>query len=89
MFRLLGILSALFGAIVLSSPARAHCDTISGPVVTAARTAVEALNPDLVLYWVRPEDEVTAGRVTPRFRCREMNGVADLLWMLRGLVHDL
>ena len=63
MFRLLGILSALFGAIVLSSPARAHCDTISGPVVTAARTALEARNPDLVLYWVRPEDEAAVKSV--------------------------
>lgn len=45
-------------AIPLSpTPAAAHCDTTRGPVVTAARAALDAGNPDLVLHWVRPEDE--------------------------------
>ncbi|HET9298920.1 MAG TPA: DUF6448 family protein [Candidatus Polarisedimenticolaceae bacterium] len=38
-------------------PAAAHCDTLKGPVVTAARAALEAGNPALVLHWVRAEDE--------------------------------
>jgi hypothetical protein len=40
-----------------AGPASAHCDTTQGPVVTAARAALEAGNVDLVLHWVRPEDE--------------------------------
>lgn len=47
----------LLECLVLSAPASAHCDTTQGPVVTAARAALEAGNPDLVLHWVRPEDE--------------------------------
>ena len=41
----------------LPSVARAHCDTLDGPVVLTARKALETgkLNP--VLAWVRPEDE--------------------------------
>jgi Family of unknown function (DUF6448) len=57
MLRLSGILSALLGIITLSSPARAHCDTLNGPVVTDARSALEARDPAVVLHWVRPEDE--------------------------------
>src|SRR5512138_1146007 len=41
----------------LPSVARAHCDTLDGPVVLTARKALETgkLNP--VLAWVRPQDE--------------------------------
>lgn len=35
----------------------AHCDTMNGPVVTAARKALDAENVDLVLIWVQKEDE--------------------------------
>lgn len=45
------------GALAISVPASAHCDTTKGPVVTAARAALEAGDPNLVLHWVRPEDE--------------------------------
>ncbi|HEU5076095.1 MAG TPA: DUF6448 family protein [Polyangiaceae bacterium] len=48
---------ALLACIALSRPAAAHCDTTKGPVVTAARAALEAGDPNLVLHWVRPEDE--------------------------------
>lgn len=51
------LLSALLGVIAISSPARAHCDTLKGPVVTDARAALTAGDPALVLQWVRPEDE--------------------------------
>ncbi len=43
--------------VALSGPASAHCDTTKGPVVTAARAALEAGDANLVLHWVRPEDE--------------------------------
>jgi hypothetical protein len=42
---------------LLPSAARAHCDTLDGPVVQTARKALDTgkLNP--VLAWVRPQDE--------------------------------
>ena len=49
------------GAFVLATfasvPATAHCDGVDGPVVAAARQALERGDPNLVLIWVRPEDE--------------------------------
>lgn len=45
------------GALALSRSASAHCDTTHGPVVTAAREALDAGSVDLVLHWVRPEDQ--------------------------------
>ena len=35
----------------------AHCDTESGPVVESAKRALETGNADLVLLWVKKEDE--------------------------------
>ena len=37
--------------------ASAHCDTMSGPVITAARNALASGNVNLVLIWVQPGDE--------------------------------
>lgn len=34
-----------------------HCDTLDGPVVTLAKQALDQKNLNLVLPWVRPEDE--------------------------------
>lgn len=34
-----------------------HCDTMDGPVITLAQKALEQKNVNLVLPWVRPEDE--------------------------------
>lgn len=51
-------LSAVISA--LSSPeARAHCDTLDGPVVTAARRALESGNVNLVLIWVQKDDDAS------------------------------
>lgn len=45
-------------AIVLSaSEAIAHCDTMDGPVVQAARAALKTRNLNLVLIWVPKKDE--------------------------------
>jgi hypothetical protein len=38
-------------------PARAHCDGLDGPVVMAARKALETGNVNLVLIWVQKADE--------------------------------
>lgn len=38
-------------------PVLAHCDTLGGPVVGAARMALESGNVNRVLIWVRKKDE--------------------------------
>lgn len=52
-------LPALIFIVVLVSPSkiRAHCDGLDGPVITAARNALETGNVNLVLIWVRRDDE--------------------------------
>ena len=37
--------------------ANAHCDTMNGPVVSAAKKALETGNVNLVLIWVQQKDE--------------------------------
>ncbi len=58
MIRAATIIASLLGILMLTRPAFAHCDTTRGPVVTAAREALDANDANLVLHWVRPEDEV-------------------------------
>lgn len=50
---------ALAAAVALtwSLPAAAHCDTLDGPVVAAARKALDAGSVNLVLVWVQKKDE--------------------------------
>ncbi|MGA2623848.1 MAG: DUF6448 family protein [Bacteroidota bacterium] len=36
-----------------------HCDTMNGPVVKAAKKALETGNVNLILIWVQPKDEAT------------------------------
>jgi hypothetical protein len=53
------LLAIAVGSLVLSwpVPAQAHCDSINGPVVTAAQTALDGGDVDLVLPYVKPEYE--------------------------------
>jgi uncharacterized protein DUF6448 len=46
-------------AILIMTPvaANAHCDTLDGPVVKAARNALRTRNINFVLIWIRGEDE--------------------------------
>ncbi len=45
-------------ALMLASlPASAHCDGLDGPVVTAARQALDSGDPKRVLIWVKGSDE--------------------------------
>lgn len=49
---------ALFvSALLLPTPAFAHCDGLDGPVVAAARQALDAGDPNAALVWVQPGDE--------------------------------
>lgn len=58
----------LFLLTGLPATARAHCDTLDGPVVKTAHTALETgrLNP--VLAWVRPGDEAEVKAAFARAR---------------------
>ena len=48
---------ALAALVVASSPARAHCDTMAGPVIPEARAALESGDVTPTLKWVRKEEE--------------------------------
>ncbi|HEY6002200.1 MAG TPA: DUF6448 family protein [Anaeromyxobacter sp.] len=47
----------LAASLLVPVGARAHCDTLDGPVVGAARTALENGRLEPVLAWVQPGDE--------------------------------
>lgn len=38
---------------------QAHCDTMNGPVITAAKQALKTGDVKLILIWVSPQDEAT------------------------------
>jgi hypothetical protein len=77
-----------FGA--LADPADAHCDSMDGPVVQAARQALAIGDVAPALAWVRPQDEPEIRRAFERTRAvRAMGGPAvDLaeLWFFENLV---
>lgn len=43
-------------SVIDATPALAHCDGLDGPVVSAARIALQTGDLNRVLIWVRPED---------------------------------
>jgi hypothetical protein len=51
------IIGSLLLMLFASSRMNAHCDTMNGPVVTAAKKALETGNVNLVLIWVQKNDE--------------------------------
>jgi hypothetical protein len=55
--KLTWIVPLLLSVLAVPRPARAHCDTLDGPVVTAARAALETGKLAPVLAWVQPADE--------------------------------
>ena len=61
-FHRLIVRSAAIGALSVglvagSGTALAHCDTLDGPVVAAARKALDSGNVSLILIWVQKKDE--------------------------------
>ncbi|HWI84655.1 DUF6448 family protein [Ramlibacter sp.] len=48
---------AAAAAMAWAGAAQAHCDTLDGPVVSDARRALDTGNVNLVLGWVRKQDE--------------------------------
>lgn len=55
--RFITVSAGLAAALLISSPALAHCDGLDGPVVQAARQALDRGDPNPVLIWVQPADE--------------------------------
>jgi len=57
-FAKLPLAAALSAALMFAAfPASAHCDGLDGPVVTAARQALDTGDVNRVLVWVKPGDE--------------------------------
>lgn len=82
-------LSALALA-ALPRPARAHCDTLDGPVVAAARSALEKRDLTPVLSWVKKADEAEVSAaftrtLAVRARSAQARDLADT-WFFETLV---
>ena len=56
--------------------ANAHCDTLDGPVVSAARQALESGNANLVLGWVQKKDEAEVRNVFQKVLAVRKSGAA-------------
>jgi len=59
---------SLAAALGWATPAQAHCDTLDGPVVSAARKALDTGNVNLVLVWVQKNDEADIRNAFQRAR---------------------
>lgn len=67
-------------ALTWGAAAQAHCDTLDGPVVGAARQALDAGNADLVLGWVQKKDEAEVrGAFEKALDVRKTGGTAKEL----------
>jgi hypothetical protein len=80
----------LAAALLVPSGARAHCDTLDGPVVAAARKALDGGKLEPVLAWVRPADEAEIRQAFASARAvRKGGGEARALadrWFFETLV---
>jgi hypothetical protein len=87
----LKLLFPLIAAAALAPrPARAHCDTLDGPVVKTAQTALDTGKIEPVLAWVQPGDEAEIRDSFARARAvratgKEAREVADR-WFFETLV---
>ena len=75
--RWIGMLLVAVAILTKPGAARAHCDTLDGPVVAAARRALETGNVKLVLIWVRSSDEAEiTGAFLKTLEVRELGPAA-------------
>jgi hypothetical protein len=79
------VLPVLLLLVLASATAGAHCDTMNGPVVKAAQTALERGDVRLVMIWVKPEAEPEIRSLFERVRAARTQGeparsVADRLF---------
>ncbi len=71
---------SVVAALAWTAPAQAHCDTLDGPVVSAARKALDTGNANLVLVWVQKKDEAEIRNAFQRARnVRKAGGEAKEL----------
>lgn len=79
--RVLVVSFAVIGiAVLLSAPAFAHCDGTDGPVVKAAQEALAKSDVNLVLIWVRKNDEAEIRRAFDRtVKVRKLSPQAEEL----------
>ena len=80
----------MFGTLALPREARAHCDSMDGPVVQAARKALDGNTVEIALAWVLPAGEAEIRAAFDRtMRVRGVGGeareLADL-WFFETLV---
>ena len=77
----LPLAAALSAALMfVATPASAHCDGLDGPVVTAAKVALETGEVNRVLVWVKPGDEPVIREAFGKAReVRELSGSAKEL----------
>lgn len=85
----MGVALVLLSAAV-ARPARAHCDSMDGPVVTAGQRALETGNVNHALLWVRAADEAIIREaftrtLAVRKRSASARDLADL-WFFETLV---
>lgn len=83
--------AALFSlSMARPAPVAAHCDSMDGPVVTAARAALEQGRVELALAWVLPQDEaLIRDAFTRTLGVRKDGGEAQALadlWFFETLV---
>jgi len=52
-----GLTTIMLSAFLLPGDARAHCDTLDGPVIMAAKKALDEKNVNRVLIWVQKGDD--------------------------------
>ena len=72
-------LAAVFGVVAMlaSGAVAAHCDTLDGPVVLAARKALDSGDVNLVLVWVQKNDEAAIRQAFQKTRAvRKLSGEA-------------
>lgn len=56
-FRMAQVAILICVATLVPTPAAAHCDTLNGPVIAAAKLALNSGDVTPVLKWVKPEHE--------------------------------
>lgn len=83
MSRFAVVLTLVAVVLAVPVPARAHCDTLNGPVVAAARVALQKGDVTPVLKWVKLESEAEvrsafARALTVRTAGPEARDLADL-----------
>lgn len=72
--------AALACLLLGPAEARAHCDSLDGPVVKAAQRALDSRNLTEVLVWVRPSDEAEVRETFQRaLAVRDLNDMAKAL----------